>query len=88
LLPRGVFKNSTEQITEANDHANGSLVAAFADQAGDGVECVEEKVGLDLLAQSAELGFRKLLIQTGCLSVLLGQALPDSSTELTIKMVA
>ena len=47
----------------------------LANQAGDGVECVEEEVRLDLSAEGAELGLRELLVEACGLGLLTGEAL-------------
>ncbi len=54
---------------------HGCVVSLFADEAGDGVECVEEEVRLDLSAKGVELGLRELLVEACGLGLLKGQAL-------------
>ena len=75
LLPVGVGEDATHEVAELNDHGDGRVVSLLANEAGDGVEGVEEKVRLDLAAESAELRGDELLVEAGGFGLLEGEPL-------------
>jgi len=74
LLAGGLVEHVAKEVAEAGDHGEGGFFASFADEAGDGVEGVEEEVGLDLLAEGVELGFGELLVEARGFGLLLDEA--------------
>ena len=76
LLTVGVFEDPAHEVAEFNDHGDGCVVSFLANEAGDGVQCVEQEVRLDLPAKSAELGLHELLVEAGGLGLLAREAFP------------
>jgi hypothetical protein len=75
LLPVGVFEDAAHEVAQFDDHGDGCVVSFFANEAGDGVECVEEEMRLDLTAERAELGLHKLLVEARGFGLLMREAL-------------
>ena len=63
LLPIGILQHAAEKIAQAGNHAHRCIVSFLAYQSCDGIERIEEEVGLDLPPQGIELRFRELLVE-------------------------
>ena len=63
LLPIGILQHAAEKVAQAGHHAHRCIVSFLAYQSCDGIERIEEEVGLDLPPQGIELRFRKLLVE-------------------------
>ncbi len=74
FLTVGVVEETAHEIAQLDDHAYGCVVSLFANEAGDGVKCVEEEVRLDLAAKGAELRLYELLVEASSFGLLHGEA--------------
>jgi hypothetical protein len=69
----GILQDAAQKIAEPHDHVHGRIVSFLANESGDCIESIEQKVRLDLLPQCVELRLGELLAETCSFSALPGQ---------------
>src|SRR5450631_1954180 len=69
-----MLNSLAEKLTERYNRGHRSIVPSFAHQPRDRVQRIEKKVRLDLPAQSFELSFGELFVETRCFSPLMNQS--------------